>query len=50
MLAPPLRMLDWYGPMSVRLTSDDATGALLEDRIMVKTAQVGVVSRSSAHK
>ena len=38
--AHPLRMLDWYGPMSTRLTSGDATDALsrslrggLEDRV-----------------
>ena len=57
MQAPPLRMLSWYGPTSLRLTPGDATDALsrssrdeLEDRIMGKTAQVGVVSHSSAHK
>ena len=43
MLAPPLRMLDWYGLMSVRLRGE------LEDRIMGKTAEVGVDPHSSAH-
>ena len=53
----PLRVLGSYGPMSMRLTSGDATDALSrssrderEKRIMGKTAQVGAVSHSSARK
>ena len=50
----PLRMLDWYGLMSTRLTSGDATDALnrssrreLEGWIMGKTAREGAASHSS---